>query len=106
MESARDHFFPAARFAGNQHIRIRGSDTRDHVKYRPHGRSLSDHGGQIIAAEELILSLQALAAAECFAELELRVHDGREPLVFPWLLDEIARATAHGFNSQADATPG
>src|SRR5207248_6782032 len=105
MQCSRHHFLPAAWLTRDQNVRIGWADSRDHLEHRLHGRSLSDHRGQIVAAQKLILSLEALPTPERFAQLELRAHDGSEPLILPWFLNEIPRAAAHGFYRQADATP-
>ncbi len=40
------------------------------------------------------------------AQIDLRLDDGQQPVVLPRLLDEIARAAAHGFHRQAHRAPG
>ena len=44
--------------------------------------------------------------AQRAAQLDLRLEDGRQPRVVPRLLDEVARAAAHGFHRQLHAAPG
>ena len=38
-------------------------------------------------------------------QFDLRAQDGQQALVLPRLLDEVARAAAHGFDRQSDVAP-
>ena len=55
--------------------------------------------------EHAVLGLEPLAPLQRAAELHLRAQDGQQPRVLPRLLDEVARAAAHGLDRQVDAAP-
>ena len=58
------------------------------------------------AMQRLVGQLEPAAAAEGAAELDLRAHDGQQPLVVPRLLDEVAGAAAHRLDRDVDRAPG
>ncbi len=106
MQRLRHHFLARPVFAGDQHIRIGGSDARDRLEHRLHGRRGRDELGAALRAQQPVLRLQALRRLQRPMELDLGPQDHREqPLVLPWLLDEIPRPAAHRLDRQLDVAP-
>ena len=72
------------------------------------GRMAADCGDQLrkaLGAQRAVLGFQALALAQGAAEFDLGLQDGGEARVVPGLLDEVARAAAHGFDGELDRCP-
>ena len=46
-----------------------------------------------------------LRALQSAMQFDLRAQDRQQALILPWLLDEVARAAAHGFDGQSDVAP-
>ena len=62
--------------------------------------------GKPLGAQGAVLGLQPLSLAQRAAELDLRLEDGGEARVVPGLLNEVARAAAHGLDGEFHRTPG
>ena len=105
VQRLRDQSLAGAVFAGDEDVGVRRADARDHVEHRAHGRRLRDQLRKALGAQRAVLRLQALALAQRAAEFDLRLENRREPRIVPRLLDEIARAAAHGFDGQFHAAP-
>ena len=105
MQRAGNHLLSRAGLAANENIRIRWADARDQLQHRLHRGRFSDQGGPAFGAQQPVLRFQALAAPQRRAQLHLCAHDGHQARVVPGLLDEIARAAAHGFHSEINAAP-
>ena len=106
MQRLRHQPFAGAVLAGDEHVGVGGAHARDHVEHRPHGRRLRDQLREALGAQGAILGFQALSFAQRAAQLDLRFEDGREARVVPGLLNEIARAAAHGLHGQLHRSPG
>ena len=105
VQGLRDQSLAGAVFAGDEDVGVGGADTRDHVEHRAHGGRLGDQLRKALGAQRAVLRFQALSAAQGAAEFDLRLQNGRQARVVPRLLDEIARAAAHGFDGEFDAAP-
>ena len=105
VQRLRDQSLAGAVFAGDEDVGVGRADARDHVEHRAHGRRLRDQLRKALGAQRAILRLQALPLAQRAAEFDLRLENGGEARVVPGLLDEIARAAAHGLDGQLHAAP-
>ena len=106
VQRLRHQPLAGAVFAGDQDVGVRGPHAGDDVEHRAHGSRLRDELGEALGAQRVVFGFEALAFAEGAAELDLRFEDGGEARVIPGLLDEVARAAAHGFDGELDGTPG
>ena len=107
VQHPRDHFLAGAGLAGDQHVGIRRAHARDQLQHRLHRRRFRNHRRQIVRAQQSILRLQPLPACAAPRSSSIWVRRiARQARVFPGLLNEIARAAAHGFDRQFDAAPG
>ena len=105
MQRLRHQSLAGAVLAGDEDVRVGRADAGDHVEDRAHGRRLGDQLRKALGAQRAVLRFQALSAAQGAAEFDLGLQNRREPRVVPRLLDEIARAAAHGFDGEFDAAP-
>ncbi len=98
---------PDAVLAGHQDVRIGRADPGDELEHGPHRRRFRDERGLVraLVAQQPVLGLEALAAAERAAQLHLRPDDGQNALVVPRLLDEVAGAAAHRLDREIDRAP-
>lgn len=105
VEGLGDDFFAGAVLAGDEDVGIRGPMRvmRSRTE-RMAGAEAMKSG--VPSAQEPVLGLEQGGAAECAVELTLGTQDGEQPRVVPWLLDEVRRATAHGFDIQVDVGEG
>jgi len=54
----------------------------------------------------VVLKFKLAGAAQCLAQFRMNTDEGKQPLVFPGLLDEVAGAALDGFDGEADVAPG
>ncbi len=66
---------------------------------------LRDQLRESLGAQSAVLGFEPLALAQRAAELDLRFENRGEPRVVPRLLNEIARAAAHGFDGEFHRSP-
>src|SRR5947209_1970129 len=92
--------------AGNEYVCIARSDARDQFKHRLHDLRLGNKCRAALRLQQTILGFKVLCPLQRVAELDLSAENTHQPLVFPWLLYEIASPAAHGFNRDVDASPG
>ena len=105
VEGARDGALAASVLAGDEDVRVGGPDARDHLQHGPHRLRLGQEVGRLPFAEQAVLDLQPLAAAQGARELGLRLQDPEKPLVLPGFLDEVARAAPHRLDGELHAAP-
>ena len=102
----RDRALAGAVLAGDEHVGFRRADARDQLEHRPHRRRFGDEHRPDVRLERAVLGFEPLLAAQRARQLDLRAHDRQQPRVLPRLLDEVARAAAHGLDRHLDAAPG
>src|SRR5205823_13942223 len=88
MNCARDHFFAGSVLSCDEDIRVRGSDMRDCLEDRSHRWRGSDKFRASLSVQQPVFSSQALGLLQGPMKLDLRTQNGKQTLVFPWLLNE------------------
>ncbi len=110
MQSPGDDALAGAVFTGDQNVGFGRADPFDELEHRPHLGRGGDHRRRPVplgaGAQQLVLRLQVLAAAQGPSQVDLGAQDGEEPVVLPRLLDEVAGTVAHRLDRQIDARPG
>ena len=108
MQRLRDGALAGAVLAGDQDVGVGRADPRDQLEHRAHRGRLGDQRGAVgaLVAQDAVLGLEPLAAPQRAGQLDLRANDREHALVVPRLLDEVARAAAHGLDGQFDGAPG
>src|ERR1700678_3196742 len=91
--------------AGDEHVGVRRSDARDRLQDRLHGWRGRNEFGTALGAQQPGLGFQLLRTLQRTMELNLSVQNRQQALVLPRLLDEVARATSHGFNCERYIAP-
>ena len=64
------------------------------------------NSGTPFGAQQFRFGFQALSALQSAMQFDLGTQDGQQALVLPRLLNEVARAAAHGLDSQSNIAPG
>ncbi len=105
MQQAGDDFLAGAVLAGDQDRRIRRRDAFDRLAHRFHRRRFGDERRQVAPLQARVFFLQAPAAPQRAAQLELRLHRRDQLVVVPRLLDVVARAAPHRLHGARDAAP-
>ena len=105
VQGARDDALAAAVLAGDEHVGVGRAHARDDVQHRAHRGRAGDHRGLRLVAQDPVLGLEAVAAAQRAAEGDLRAQGREQPRVVPRLLHEVARAAAHRLDGEVDACP-
>src|ERR1700733_15103683 len=93
-------------FACNQDVRIRRPHSGDGLEHGLHLWGCSNELWAPLSLEQAILGGEPFRALQCSTKVNLSPQDGEQPLVLPWLLNEVARSTAHGLNSKFNVGPG
>jgi hypothetical protein len=117
VQPLRDELLPGAVLAGDEHVRVGGSDALDELQHRAHLRRLGDERrravaapvgagpGASVAAQQLVLGVEPARAAQRAPELDEVAQRHEEPRVVPRLLDVVLCAAAHRLDRAADAPP-
>ena len=76
MQRLRNHALAGAVLARQEDVRVGGADARNHLEDGAHGGGLSNEIGPALAAEQLILLLEAVVGPDGGAQLDLVADDG------------------------------
>src|SRR6267154_3158808 len=106
MQGLRDDFFTSAVLSSDENIGVGRSDARNQLKDRLHGCGFGDQSGARFGAKQAILRFETRSMAQSLPKIDLSTQDAQEPGVFPGLLQKVACATTHCFNSDFYAAPG
>ena len=108
VQRLRDGALARAVLAGEQHVGVGRTHSRNQIEHRAHRDGLGDQRGAVgpLIAQDPVLCLEPLAAAQGAGQLDLCAHDREHALVVPGLLDEVPRAPAHGLDCQFHRAPG
>ena len=107
VQRLRHHALAGAVLAGDEHVGVGRSDARDHLQHRPHGGGFGDQLGEVGRARSARFSASSRwprRSAWPSSICVLRMAE--QARVVPGLLDEVARAAAHGLHRQVHAAPG
>ena len=105
MDRARDDFFAGSMLAGDQDIRVGGSEASDGFQHRYHRRRCGNKLGTSFNAQQTVFSGQPFRSLQRAMQLDLGPQNGKQPLVLPRLLNKIARASPHGLDRQVHVAP-
>ena len=105
MQGPRHNLFSRAVLARDQDIRVGRSNAGYGLEHGLHGRGRGNELGTSLSLQQAILRGKPLGALQCPAQVNLGPKDGQQPLVLPWLLDEVTGPTAHGLHCQLDVRP-
>ena len=97
---------PGTVFAGDEHVGVGRPDLRDQLEHRLHGGRAGHKLRHAFGAKQAVLEFQLAGAAQRLAQFGVDAHQRDQPLVFPRLLDEVARAALDGLDRQVDIAPG
>ena len=106
MQRLRDDFLAGAVLSGDQNIGVGRSDAGDRFQHGLHGRRVGNEFGPALGAEQSILRLQAFGLLQSATQFDLGAKDRQQPLIVPGLLNEVARAAAHGLDGEFHIAPG
>lgn len=106
VEGLGDHFLSGSVLAGDEDVGVGGADAGNGGEDGLHRRRGGDHFREAVGAEDAVLGFKMLGAADGVLEVDLGAEDGEQTGVVPGLLNEVLRASAHGFNGQLDIGPG
>ena len=106
LDGPRDHVLARAVLAGDQDVGVRGRNPRNQIHHRLHRRRFGDQRRAALGLQQAVFGFEALAAAQCARQLDMRADAGDQPGVVPGLLEKIAGAATHRFHGQVDGAPG
>ena len=64
------------------------------------------NSGRPSARKQFRFGFQVLSALQSAMQFDLGTQDGQQAFVLPRLLNEVARAAAHGLDRQSNVAPG
>src|SRR5260370_25622542 len=105
MQGPRHNLFSRAVLAGDQDMRVGRSNAGYGLEDGLHERGRGNELGTSLSLQQAILRGKPLGALQCSAQVNLGPEDSQQPLVLPWLLDEVTGPTAHGLHCQLDVRP-
>src|SRR5215467_10948893 len=91
--------------AGDEDVGVRGTDAADEVENRLHDGRIGEKGGARLGTEQAVFGFEAGSLAKGLSQVDLRAQYGKQALIFPGLLKEVACTAAHGFDSNLDTAP-
>ena len=105
VQGLGDEALARAVLAGDQHVRVRRPDARDHFEHRPHRRRFGEDRRAAVSLQRLVRGLELSSAANRAPQFGLRADDRQEAFVLPRLLHEVAGAAAHRFHRDIHRSP-
>ena len=105
MQGLRDDFLAGAVLAGDQNVGVGGADAGDRLQHGLHGGRGGDEFRTALGPEQAVFRCQTFGLLQRAMQFDLRAQDGEQAFVLPGLLDEVARAAAHGFDRQFHVAP-
>ena len=106
MQKLGNDLFAGAMFAGDEHIGIGRAHLRDQFKYWLHRGRARDEFRHAFCAEQPVLELKMTRPAQSLMQFSVHTDEADQALIFPWLLDEIARSSLDAFDGEIDVSPG
>ena len=105
MEQLGDDLLAGAVFAGDEYVGVGRPDLRDQLEHRLHGGRAGDELRHAFGAEQAVFEFELARAAQGLMQLGVDADEREQALVFPRLLDKVARAALDALDGEVDVAP-